>query len=437
MQRVFWKVTLLFVLLAVLGACAAPTVAPSAAVTAPADEKILLEFWTLSEGDTSAYIDSIVAGFNAVNPGVEVVLRTYAPEAYKTAIQVAIGSDDPPDILFNWAGDDTGRYVREGQLLDLTPYGEKLGWFEHVSPAVLNAFTYDGVLAGAAYSLEAKYFYYNKEMFAKEGLSVPASFDELLTLCKVLREKGYTPMSFGNQDRWEGVHYLSIFNQKVVGEKVIEEDYTLASPADQLFADPNYAQAFQKLLDMQNAGCFGDAVNSTTPDAAIAQFYSEQVPMYYQGTWAMGQLKAAEFDKPYGLFRMPPVTDGAGNQNYVLMGPIALEVSAKSAHPDEAVAFVDHFISQANQQRLVDELNRLGVRNDLDTSKTSEGFQFVIADLAKAEGSTTWLDVVLENSVSEVYLNVIQEVLAGTKTPEEAADAVREQALIAKERLGK
>ncbi len=50
-------------------------------------------------------------------------------------------------------------------------------------------------------------------------------------------------------------------------------------------------------------------------------------------------------------------------------------------------------------------------------------------DLAKAEGTALWLDVVLENSISEVYLNSIQEVLAGSKTPEEAVQAVREQAL--------
>ena len=59
----------------------------------------------------------------------------------------------------------------------------------------------------------------------------------------------------------------------------------------------------------------------------------------------------------------------------------------------------------------------------------------VSEDLAKAEGAALWLDVVLENSIREVYLNSIQEVIAGTKTPEEAVQAVRDQALKVKESM--
>jgi raffinose/stachyose/melibiose transport system substrate-binding protein len=432
----------LFVLTAMLvlgvAACAAPVApaaAPASEAAAPAGDVKSLELWMLTDEQTKPYFESIVADFNAANPGVEVIMRSNANEAYKTALQVAIGSGDPPDIFFNWAGDDTGRYVREGHILDLSPYAAQFGWADTISPAALNAFSYGDVLAGGPYSLEAKYFYYNKALFEREGVSVPQTFDELLTLCTTLSDKGITPLAFGNQERWEGVHYLSMLNQKVVGESVIEQDYLLAPPADQLFTDPNYAEAFQKLLDMQNAGCFADGVNSTTPDAAVAQFYTEQTAMYYQGTWAMGQLDANEFAGMYGMFPMPAITDGAGNQNYVLMGPIALEVSSQTEFPDEAAAFVDFFIGQAAQQTLVDDLARLPVRNDLDLTAVSEPFAYVVDHLATAEGATSWLDVVLENSVSEVYLNSIQEVLAGTMTPADAAAAVRAQALIAQERL--
>ncbi len=135
------------------------------------------------------------------------------------------------------------------------------------------------------------------------------------------------------------------------------------------------------------------------------------------------------------MFRMPAITDGAGNQNYILMGPIGLEISSKTAQPEAAIAFVDFFINQENQLELMEGLNRLPVRSDVSSDNVPDAFTFVIDDLSKAEGATTWLDVILENSVSEVYLNSIQEVIAGTQTPEEAAAAIREQALIAQERV--
>jgi len=400
------------------------------ALPAAAQDDVVLELWFNGDELINQFNEEVIAMFEEANPGVDIVYQPYPNEAYKTTLAVAIGSDDPPDMFFNWAGDDTGRFVREGHVLDLSSYAEEFGWAENVSPAALDAFTIDGGLYAAPYSLEAKYFYYNLAIFEEQGLEVPATFADLLNICTTLREAGITPMAFGNQERWEGVHYLSMLNQKVVGEEVIAQDYALATEADTLFADENYAGAFQALLDMQEAGCFADAVNSTTPDAALAQFFTEQTAMYYQGTWIIGPLREAEFEGMYGMFRMPAIEDGAGNQDYVLMGPIGIEVSSKTEHADIAAQFVDFYISADVQSKFVADLDRIPVRADaVDPDAVSASLAFVVNDLATATGATSWLDVVLENTVSEVYLNSIQEVLAGSLTPEEAAAAVREQAV--------
>ncbi len=397
-----------------------------------------LNFFFLGDELTNPLMQQVITDFEAANPGVTINLQTYPNEAYKTTMQVAIGSDAPPDILFNWAGDDTGRLVREGNLLDLTPYAEQFGWNGPINPGALDAFTFDGKLYGAPYSLEAKYYYYNKDLFAQYGVTVPQSFDELLATCTTLHDAGVTPMAFGNQERWEGVHYLSIFNQKVVGEQQIMQDYSLQTPADQLFTDPGYATAFQRLLDMQSAGCFGDAVNSTTPDAALALFMAEQTAMYYQGTWIMGSLTQGDMMSKVGMFRMPPMTDAdaKGNQNYALMAPIGLEISAKTQYPDEAANFLDYFLSKDVQRSFVEATSRIPVRTDAlgDGVGTPELIN-VVDDLATTEGAVGWLDTVLENRISEAYLNSIQEVLAGSKTPEQAVAAIREVALKVQEEL--
>ncbi len=431
---------------AILAACAAPpatTSGPAAdaaqptgeatSATAPATgEKQTLDLWFNSDETFNQFNEKVVADFEAANPDIDIVYSPYANEAYKTTLQVAIGSGDPPDILFNWAGDDTGRFAREGNLLDLTPYAEQYKWAEQLSPAMLDAFTVDGKLYGAPYSQEAKYFYYHLDLFDQLGLKVPTTFDELLGMCRTIREAGMVPLAFGNQERWEGVHYLTIFNQKMAGEDTIAADYSLSSTPDALFTDPGYVEAFNQLLAMQDAGCFGDAVNSTTPDAAAVLFSNQQTVMYYQGTWLMGTLKENGLEGKYGMFRMPPITSDAakGNQNYVLAGPVGLEISAKTPYPDAAAKFLDFYVSQPVQASLLLDTNRIPVREDaVDKAKAPAGVVAVTEDLAKAEGTALWLDVVLENSISEVYLNSIQEVLAGTKTPEQAVQAVREQAL--------
>lgn len=442
LKRSMWVLSALL-LAALLAACtAAAPVAPdtaageeqtgAAAQPAAAGEKQTLDLWFNSDDAFNQFNEKVIADFEAANPDIDIVYSPYPNEAYKTNLQVAIGSDNPPDIFFNWAGDDTARFAREGHLLDLTPYAAQYQWPEQISPAMLSAFTVNDVLYGAPYSQEAKYFYYHLDLFDQLGLTVPATFDELLTMCGTIRDAGMTPLAFGNQERWEGVHYMTIFNQKMAGEDTIAADYSLTSAPEELFTDPGYVEAFNQLLAMQDAGCFIDAVNSTTPDAASILFSNQQTVMYYQGTWLMGALKEAGLEGKYGMFRMPPITSEAakGNQNYVLAGPVGLEVSAKTAYPDAAAKFVDYYVSQPVQSALLLDTNRIPVREDaVDKEKAPAGVVAVTEDLAKGEGTALWLDVVLDNTISEAYLNSIQEVLAGTKTPEEAMQSIHDVAV--------
>jgi len=446
LKRGMWVLALLL-LAALMAACAGtvPTTGGTAAESTGAaatseaaqpqsagGEKQTLDLWFNSDDAFNQFNEKVVADFEAANPDIDIVYSPYPNEAYKTNLQVAIGSDDPPDIFFNWAGDDTARFAREGHLLDLTPYAEQYNWTGQLSPAMLAAFTVNDTLYGAPYSQEAKYFYYHLDLFDQLGLSVPETFDDLLTMCGTIREAGMTPLAFGNQERWEGVHYMTIFNQKMAGEDTIAADYSLTNDPDKLFTDPGYVEAFNQLLAMQKANCFIDAVNSTTPDAASILFSNKQTVMYYQGTWLMGALKEAGLEGKYGMFRMPPITSEAakGNQNYVLAGPVGLEVSSKTPYPDAAAKFVDYYVSQPVQSALLIDTNRIPVREDaVDKEQAPAGVIAVTEDLAKAEGTALWLDVVLDNTISEAYLNNIQEVLAGTKTPEEAMQAIRDTAL--------
>ena len=101
----------------VMVACAAPAAAPSDAApagVAPAGEKQVLDLWFNSDDLFNQYNEKIIAEFEAANPDIDIVYNPYSNEAYKTNLQVAIGSDDPPDIFFNWAGDDPAAMCAKG-----------------------------------------------------------------------------------------------------------------------------------------------------------------------------------------------------------------------------------------------------------------------------------------------------------------------------------
>ena len=403
------------------------------AILAVAQAQVEIDYWTTANEQTGPYYESVVEAFNESQDEVQVNLTTYANEAYKTALQVGLASDDPPDVFFNWAGDDTNRFVRDGLLFELSDAAAG-GWGDTLAAGAVEAFSLDGQLYGAPISQESKYFFYNTRIFEENSITPPETFDELLGICRTLSENGVTPLSFGNSERWQGVHYLSIFNQKIVGETQTSVDYSLAAPAEELFTDPGYAEAFQALLNMQDANCFGAAPNATSPEIAWAEFYTEQVAMTYGGTWTIGTFNSNDFSGQYGFFRMPAIEGGAGNQNFVLAGPIGVEVSANAENPEAAAEFISFLVNADNQRAFYEEAGRIPVDATVVSEAAGPELFAAVQDLATAEGTVLWLDTVLEASIAETYLDVIQEVLNGDKTPEEAAAEVREAALAAQER---
>lgn len=392
-----------------------------------------VDFWITGGSTKVPYLEQVVREFNEAHPGINVVLRTFDTDAYKTALSVALASNDPPDVFHNWAGEDTGRLVREGHLYAIP--AEQNAWLAELPKAAREAFVYKSGLYGVPYTQASKYFFYDEEIFDQYGIIPPETFDELLSICEELRAQGVTPISFGNAQRWPAVHYTTILNQKLVGEDQIEADYTLSSDAKELFTDPGYAESLQKFVDMQEAGCFNEAPNATSADIATALFYTGQAAMTYDGTWAVSAFNANDFEGQYGFFRMPDVTDGAGNQDYVILGPEALLVAEASPSKEAALEFIEYFTSQGEQREWF-ETGRLPVRPDaVGTSETAPVLSAIIENLAQAEGSTLWLDVILMESVTDVYLNVIQRVIGGQVTPEEGMQTVREAALAAKNQL--
>ena len=64
-------------------------------------------------------------------------------------------------------------------------------------------------------------------------------------------------------------------------------------------------------------------------------------------------------------------------------------------------------------------------------------FTWIVKDVGSFSNGINVLDVLLENSVSEAYLNAGVEILNGTKTPEEAMANIRQVAIEAKQKLEK
>lgn len=421
-------------------ALVAAAIATPAMSTPGLAQDVTLKMWTLDNTGYPEFVAQAAEEFKKLHPEVTIVHETFPGDQYKTGIQVALVGSAPPDVFFNWAGQDAQRLVQDGLVLDLTEFATAEGGFgTTLSEGWQDTFRYDGKIYGVPVDAVSVYLYTNKTFFAEHGLTPPKTFAELTGLCKAVRaiDPNIVPLPLGNAGRWKGAHLMTMLNERVLGQDASAADYDLSRDADALFTDPGYATAYAKLLEMQDAGCFEDAPNATEAELADVMFYSGASPMSWCGTWCMTDFDK-EGDVDYEMTRFPVMEDGKGEPGAYFMVPEGYQVSAKTANPELAAAWLSFLVSDAQAEKFAEILKFLPSNaNTIDqVDGATEHFKWAAADMASYSAGVNVLDVLLEASVAEAYLNATVEVLNRTQTPEQAVAAIRDAAVKAKAAAG-
>jgi raffinose/stachyose/melibiose transport system substrate-binding protein len=397
-------------------------------------EAVDIKMWTLVTEGYPEFVEQAAAEFKKTHPDVNIIHESIPNEAYKTQIQVALTGSEPPDVFFNWAGEDAARLVRDGLALDISgaPFEDALseGW--------KSSFTYDGKRYGVPTDAVSKYFYYDKQFWADNNLPTPTTFNGLLDLCKAIRavDPAIVPWPLGNSERWKLNHVITMLNQRVLGSEATAADYALTAPDAELYTNPGYVEAWQKVLDLKDAGCFQDAPNATSPEATRSMFASQVSPLIYCGTWCANIFMTEGFDN-FAMFRFPAVEGGAGDPGGQFLVPQGLMVSAKTANPDIAKQWASFLVSDAMAAKFAELLGAIPSNPTLIAEvQGTEQYKWMVSDIAQATESVMVLDVLLEASVANAYLDAGVEILNGTMTPQQAMDYIRGIALEAKAKMG-
>lgn len=418
--------------LAFAGVCAIGITTPT---LVSAQEEITLKHWALVNENFPEYVEIAAAEFKKLYPNVTIELESTPNEAYKTAIQVALVGSEPPDVFFNWSGEDAARLARDGLALDITELGNMEGGFRTlISEGWQEAFKVGDALYGIPVEAVSKYFYYNKSFFAEHDLSVPQTFDELLGLCKAVRDidPEIVPMPLGNSERWKLNHYITVINERVLEVEATAADYALTADEDELFTNPVYIEAWNTVLKMQDADCFQEAPNATSPEVSRSLFSAEISPMIFCGTWCMSTFDGEGFTD-YALFRFPGIEGAGGDPSTNMVIPQGLQISAKTEHPEEAVAWASFLVTPEMGKLYAEMRGAIPSNAELvPEMEATEQFKWVANDVASLSATFSVLDVMLEASVADAYLDARVEVLNRTKTPEEAMQDIRAAALEAK-----
>jgi raffinose/stachyose/melibiose transport system substrate-binding protein len=385
------------------------------------EQKITLKLWhiyTAQDSNTESF-KAALKDWNDANPNVQIEAEGTENEAYKTKIKTAISANEAPDVFFSWGAGFGQPFVDSGKVLALDEYLND-GTKNKLTEGAFTYLTYNNKIYALPFFSGAGIFYVNKEMFDKNNIKIPETFDELLTAVKAFKAKGITPMAVGEKDKWPGMFYYDILALRQGGAKLNND--ALAKKAS--FEDPAFAAGADKLKQLIDAGAFDKAALGLTRDEAEVPFTEGQIPMYYNGSWVAGSIEKDNSPTKGKIIAMnfPALTDGKGDKDEILGGSVdCFMVNANTKYKEEAVRAVK-FITEAFSKHGYE----LGAgipawKVSVDESKISPLTKQISGVIQKSKGNVIWWDTYLSGADADTHKDLVAKLFGKEITPEEFA----------------
>jgi raffinose/stachyose/melibiose transport system substrate-binding protein len=353
--------------------------------------------------------------------GVKVEVEAMPFDTMRTVLQTQLRSGDGPDV-FNWgSGPGFGGVLAEaGLLYDLTDAYAEYDWpiYDFAKERV----TFDGTMYGIPGEMETIGLFYNKDLFAEQGIDEPQNLDDLTAAAEKLADAGIVPIAASDQEGWQGGHLLSM----ALSSRVGSEGMDALISGETSWDSPDVVASLQLWQDFLDAGQLPEFPTSLSYDGASALFYSGEAAMVPTGSWLISEIDDnVDFEVGYIPF---PAEDGPGIFAGGLgSGPM---ISANTTKTDAALELVNYLASPEHGQWMVENLNVIPPQPiDSESVDVSPLFRQVLDDTAKvSDGSGDFgynIDVLTTDEFNEAMLDGVAAILSGQMTAEEVAAAMQ------------
>lgn len=423
MERSLSKTASLAVILSLLfglSGCFGPIWQKKTALTG--EEPVTLKMWHLwasNTDPTTPVIEKVIREWNAGNSKVKIEVEAVENESYKNKIKNAVASNEAPDIFFVWGAGFVKPFVEQGKVLCLDEYMDD-EFRNRLAPGALTNFTFDGKAYGIPTSFWVATLYANKEMFEKNNIKLPETYDDLLTAVKAFRRKGITPIAVGEQERWPGMLLYNVLALRTAGVKTCMDALN-----DGSFDRPEFIEAAAKLEELKKANAFDSNCMEVSNPEASDMFKNGQVPMFYMGSWDAGRFEAddsAVKGKVVPL-KFPVISGGKGNENEFLGGAIdGFVVNANTQYKKIAAETIMSLTETFSKECYMAGIGAPTFKAEgIDSSRVNPLLAQIVESAKDASGFVLAWDTFLEGDAAEAHKNLVAEIFAGTKTPQQFA----------------
>ncbi|ADG89119.1 sugar ABC transporter substrate-binding protein [Thermobispora bispora] len=361
--------------------------------------------------------------FEATHPGVTVKFEEKGFEQIQKTASMVLNSDQAPDVMeYNKGNATAGLLSKQGLLTDLSEEVAKRGWDKLLSPSLQATARYDerGVMGsgrwfGVPNYAEFVMVYYNKDMFAKHQIEVPTTFDEFTAALDKFVKAGITPIATaGAEYPAQQIFYLLALNK---ADRSWVNAYQLYQ-GEVDFHGPEFTYAAQTFADWVKKGYISkDSAGMKAEDMGVA-FMSGKHPIMISGSWWYGRFQSEIKDFEWGTFLWPGSQLAPGSSGNLWVVP------ERAKNKDLAYDFID-ITMQKDIQNLLGNSGGLPVAADPDAITDPKSKELVenFMTLSSRDGLAFYPDWPAPGYY-DVLVAGVQELINGTKTPQQVLDEI-------------
>lgn len=192
--------------------------------------------------------------------------------------------------------------------------------------------------------------YYNKDIFEENGIEVPTTYDEFLTVCEQLQSLGITPLSLGAA---EGGNLLKPALAYVQAEYMFQgegKDFNEKYMKGEVKMADCLTPYFEEWGEIVRKGYLNSNMLGITKEQAVDEFAVGMSAMHYTGTWYYNTIKQKNINLNFGF--IPYL--GSEPENTCLFGGAGggYCLNARSKNKEAALRVMEVIASAEGQKAL-------------------------------------------------------------------------------------
>ncbi len=364
------------------------------------------------------------AAYEAENEGWTVEFIQQDDDLYSTVgLPTLLNGKNSPDAYFEWSGARLDQRAAEGYAADISGEIESSGLKDLFTDGAFAGYDSGGKLSMIPRARDVtNVLWYNVDMFAKNGVTPPKTWDELNAACAKFVAAKVNCFVQGNKDLWTVGNWGGHIISRVTGEALYAETLQKSKPMN----SPEFVKGLTVLADLAKAGYVNESVNSIADNEAASQFFQGKAAFHPIGSWLIGTQQGEAPDFKMDFINLPAISDGAGDQNSIMAVYTGYIVNEKSTKKTEVMNFFKILYNAENAKQIADAGTLLLVKS-LAGGTLDPLTEKINALLNGATVVVAPPDTGFELPVADALNAAQAEAIGGKSSPQAALDAAQEK----------